>query len=145
MMEFLLFLRPQTLEVYQMISQKVRIYENTPVCRRHDIFGWFDSRSKTMTICTEKIKSDALIPELEMNQTILHEAVHVAQSCKNSNGNIYEFGIPASSMPLARKKKNDLDDLVFTYGKKHRRLEHEAFWLEDKPERVKYVVKKYCF
>jgi hypothetical protein len=144
-MEFLLFLKPQTQEIYQMISRKVSVYENAPICRKHDIFGWFDSKNRVMVICTNKVKSEGLNPEFDINQTVLHESVHVAQWCKNSYNKIYEFGIPVSSMPLSKKKKEFLDDLVFTYGKKHRNLEHEAYWMEDSPEKVKYVVKKYCF
>jgi len=24
-------------------------------------------------------------------------------------------------------------------------IEHEAYWMEDKPNKVKYVLRKYCF
>lgn len=143
-MEFLLFLRPQTQEIYQMISRKVRIYENAPICKKHDIYGWYDTTNKVMVVCTDKIKSSSSNPEFDINQTILHESVHIAQSCKNSYKKIYEFGIPISSMNLSKKKQDLLDELVSKYGNPHRNLEHEAFWMEDKPERVRYVVKKYC-
>ena len=45
-MEFLLYLSPQSTEIYQMISRRIRVVENTPICRKYDIYGWFDATKK---------------------------------------------------------------------------------------------------
>ena len=48
-------------------------------------------------------------------------------------------------MPISNNRKNDIKNAVSIVGESVRHLEHEAFWMEDKPDKVKYVVKKYCF
>ena len=45
-MDFLFYLSPQSMEIYQMVSRKIRVVENTPICRKHDIYGWFDIEKK---------------------------------------------------------------------------------------------------
>lgn len=144
-MEFLLYLTPINYEVYQLISKKINVVENGSICRQHDIFGWYNSKSKTMNICTDKIKSVSMDIHSTINETLLHESVHFAQSCKNSFGNILEFGIPISKMPISKDKELEINQLVSKYGKEYRHFEHEAYWMEDKEEKVTYVLKKYCF
>jgi hypothetical protein len=144
MMEFLLYLSPTGQEIYQMISRKVRVVENTPICRKHNIYGWFDSMRKEMTFCTDTIKQGSS-PEYYVNETLFHESVHVAQSCKNGNGYMEPFGISPSHMPLSEKRWKDVNTVVSAIGNSVRYIEQEAFWMEDKPDKVKYVVQKYCF
>ena len=55
----------------------------------------------------------------EMNRTIVHESVHVAQLCKVPNGYFYPLGF-----------KND--------------IEKEAFAIQDNPREVLRILKKYC-
>ena len=66
-MEFLLYLSPASQEIYQMISRKVMVVENTPICRKHDIFGFFDSKKNIMTFCTSKIKLSGETTREEIN------------------------------------------------------------------------------
>jgi hypothetical protein len=47
-------------------------------------------------------------------------------------------------MTLNERRTIDLNTAVKMTGQR-RQIEHEAFWMEDKPEKVKYVVQKYCF
>jgi hypothetical protein len=47
-------------------------------------------------------------------------------------------------MKLSERRRDDLETSVRIHPN-NREIEHEAFWLEDKPEKVRYVVKKYCF
>jgi hypothetical protein len=143
-MEFLLYLSPEGQNIYNMISRKVRVVENAPICRKRDIYGWFDSMRKEMTFCTDTIKTGPS-PEYYINETLFHESVHVAQSCKNGKGYLEAFGISPSSMPLSERRWKDVSTVVSSVGNSVKHIEHEAFWMEDKPDKVKYVVQKYCF
>ena len=140
-MEFLLYLSPQSTEIYQMISRRIRVVENTPICRKHDIYGWFNVIEKTMTICTDRIISNDN-SKYYMNETLLHEAVHLAQYCKNKS--LTPLGIDSSQLQLSSRRNQDLESAVKISGSSVRQIEREAFWMEDKPNEVKYVVKKYC-
>jgi hypothetical protein len=54
------------------------------------------------------------------------------------------FGISLSNMPLSKEKLNDIkNSLKVTKGNSYL-IEHEAYWMEDKPDKVSYVLKKYC-
>ena len=143
-MEFLLYLSPSSQEIYNMISRKVRVVENTPICRKHDIFGWYDSQQNVMVFCTSKIKTNSDY-RYYVNETLLHESVHVAQSCKAGSGYVKSFGISKLSMPLTQRRKDDVNSAIKINGEDYRQIEHEAFWMEDKPDKVRYVLKKYCF
>jgi hypothetical protein len=140
-MEFLLYLSPQSMEIYQMISRRIKIVENTPICRKHDIYGWFNVIEKTMTICTDRIisRNDS---EYYINETLLHESVHIAQYCKNKS--LTPLGIDSSQLQLSSRRNQDVESAVKISGPLVRQIEREAFWMEDKPNEVKYVVKKYC-
>jgi hypothetical protein len=140
-MEFLLYLSPQSTEIYQMISRRIRVVENTPICRKHDIYGWFNVIEKTMTICTDRIISNDN-STYYMNETLLHESVHIAQYCKNSS--LTPLGISNSQIQLSSRRTQDIESAVKISGPSVRQIEREAFWMEDKPNEVKYVVKKYC-
>jgi hypothetical protein len=143
-MEFLLYLSPDGRDIYNLISQTVRVVENTPICRKYDIYGWYDANTKTMIFCTDRIKSGPN-PQNYINETLFHESVHVAQSCKNKMTGIFPLGISLQLMPLSDRRKADLGKTIKEYNNSHLRVEHEAFWMEDKPDKVKYVLQKYCF
>jgi hypothetical protein len=140
-MEFLLYLSPQSTEIYQMISRRIRVVENTPICRKHDIYGWFNVIEKTMTICTDRIISNDN-SKYYVNETLLHESVHIAQYCKNNS--LTPLGISNSQIQLSSRRTQDIESAVKISGPSVRQIEREAFWMEDKPNEVKYVVKKYC-
>lgn len=143
-MEFLLYLSSQSSEIYQMISQKVRVAENTPVCRKYNIFGFFDSSRKEFSICTNKIKSFGdynLKGNIEA--TFLHESTHVAQACKTKQNVLEPFGISPSIMKLSSSQHADLRKVI-AFDSRLKYVDMEAFWMEDKPDKVKYVVQKYC-
>jgi hypothetical protein len=141
-MDFLLYLSPESTEIYQMISRKVRVVENTPICRKYDIYGWFNVNEKIMTICTDRIVSRNDY-RYYVNETLLHESVHVAQYCKNKS--LTPLGIASSQLQLSSRRNQDVESAVKISGPLVRQIEREAFWMEDKPNEVKYVVKKYCF
>jgi hypothetical protein len=143
-MDFLLYLSPQGMEIYNMISKKIGVVENTPICRKHDIFGWYDNRSKTMVFCTDKILSKPN-PNYNFNMVLFHESVHVAQACKQNMREIKAFGISPSTMNLSKNLEKDLKVSVKNFGSAVANIEREAYWMETKPNKVKYVLKKYCF
>lgn len=141
-MDFLFYLSPQSMEIYQMVSRKIQVVENAPICRKHDIYGWFDPIKKTLSICTDTIVSRDNV-KYYVNETLLHEAVHLAQYCKNKS--FIPLGISSSTMNLSPRRKQDVESAVKISGPSVRQIEMEAFWMEDKPNEVKYVMKKYCF
>ena len=143
-MEFLLYLNSTGKDIYSLISQKVRVVENTPICRQHNIYGWFDTNQRTMTICTDRIKNGPN-PHYYFNETLFHEATHIAQSCKNGMGPSTPFWISKNQMPLVSNRLVDLETAKRINGSSVEQVEHEAFWMEDKPEKVRYVLKKFCF
>lgn len=144
-MEFLLYLSPTSQEIYQMISRKVRVVENAPICRQYDIWGWYDSNVNTMTICTNRIKNSGNL-RANLNETFLHESTHVAQACSSGFYRYTKpFGVSRSQMNLSGRRLEDLETAVRINGERVRNVEREAFWFEDKPDKVRYVVRKYCF
>ncbi|QPX48200.1 hypothetical protein PQC13_gp235 [Synechococcus phage S-SRM01] len=142
-MEFLLYLSTQQMDVYKIVSQKVRVVENSSVCKKYSVFGFYSSTQKTLSICTDKIKSYQNV-EKNVNETLMHESVHVAQSCKTKFRHLTSFGINPSSMPLSYYKEADLKKVI-AFDRNLKNIDREAFWMEDKPEKVKYVVQRYCF
>lgn len=143
-MHFLLYLSPEGTEIYNMISRKVRVVENTPICRKYDIFGWYQNTTKTMVFCTNKIVSKGN-PDHYVNETLFHESTHVAQACKWNMKEVKPFGISPSKMHLSDVRRNDLKLSYSIGGSEVISIEREAYWMEDKPDQVKYVLQKYCF
>ena len=143
-MEFLGFLWSSVVRIYDMVDSRFAVRENAPICRKHDIYGWFDSGAGSLTICTNRIKLGSDF-KYYINETFLHESVHAAQACKFGGRGMEPFRIARSSMPLTQRRRNDVEAGVRIAGESVRVLEHEAFWMEDKPGQVNYVVRKYCF
>jgi hypothetical protein len=76
---------------------------------------------------------------------LFHESVHVAQACKQNMREIKALGISPSVMSLSWNLEKDLKVSVKNFGSAIANIEREAFWMETKPDKVKYVLKKYCF
>jgi hypothetical protein len=142
-MQFLLYLTPQSQEIYRLISQRIMVRENTPVCRKYEIYGWVETKQPLLSICTNAIIAGGQ-PQRFINETLLHEATHVAQTCKGGFRGVTAFGMQRAKMALTTRRAADLQ-VATRLSKGAVQQEHEAFFLEDKPERVKQVVLKYCF
>lgn len=143
-MEFLIHLSSVNSDIYKILSQEIKFIENSSTCRKHDIFGWFEPKSGTMSICTDRLKTyDDFVYNL--NETFYHESVHIAQYChgKKSSKGLKAFKINPSMMKLSGFRTTQLNISIRLTGQ-DRQVEHEAFWMEDKPNDVKYVVEKYC-
>ena len=129
-MEFASYLLSYQLQLLQVLQQsKVTILENSLSACGNDYKwdGWTFTKkdrrnvSKThteMVICTNTHKTNYSNWASELNRTLTHEAVHVAQICKSGDGVI----------PLGFKKG----------------VEDEAFALQDRPDEVIRIIKKYC-
>jgi hypothetical protein len=143
MMEFLLYLNPQSIEIYNLISQKVKFSENAPICYKSDIYGNYNSISNLITICTGSIKKSYATKKYT-NETFLHEVVHYAQSCKSRNRTLVPFGINPKAMVLDSEKYITLKEII-AYDYRLKQIDHESLWMSEKPEKVKHSVLKYCF
>lgn len=141
-MEFLLYLSPHGQQlINDMISAKFHIHENVGFCKNSNLFGYTDIPKK-FVICTNNIKNGGWDMKHYISETVYHEAVHAAHIC-NKNA---PFGLSANSMPLPSNKLQDIQNsvkIVNSYDA--RQKEHEAYYFEDKPEKVRLYVKKYCF
>ena len=82
------------------------------------------------------IKNNVSPVDYYVNETVYHEAVHVAQACKGK-----PLGVNVS---LDAYKMNDVVRSV-KVGNSYPVYESEAYFLEDKPEQVLYYLKKFCF
>jgi hypothetical protein len=140
-MEFLLYLTPQAQDILnQVYRANYSVRENIGHCRSNkNIFGYADF-GKKFIICTNNIKRGGFDPEFYINETVYHEAVHIAHMCNGHK----PFGISLKDMPLSSNKLQDVKNSV-SVSSSSLRMEHEAYWMEDKPDKVNYVLQKYCF
>ena len=136
-MEFPSYLTPAGQQIISIISSmKYTLRENASTCNNKEIFG--HHRPPNSTICLDNIKNKISPVKHYVNETVYHEAVHVAQTCKGSNLNI--------ETPLSENKLNDVkrSAKIITGKAFYDPREMEAYYLEDKPEIVLYQLKKYC-
>lgn len=138
-MEFLLYLTPIGREIVQnVIRAGYPVKENIEYCRNKDQFGYGDHNK--MVICTKNIKNSGFDVKHYINETVYHEAVHMAHMCNGYK----PFYISQKDMPLPWNKLEDIKKSM-QMSTASRQMEHEAYWMEDKPNKVNYVIKKYCF
>ena len=136
-MEFLLYLTPIGNEIINRVMMKnFNVVENGAICRNKEIFGF--AKSPNFTICTNNIKNRISPVDFYVNETVYHEAVHVAQSCKRG-------ALGLKNVILSSNKLTDVSNSVKAYRQSSTIYEMEAYYLEDKPEQVNYYLKKYCF
>lgn len=134
-MEFLLYLTPLGKEIINSVMlANYNIRENAPICRNREIIGFI--KSKDFVICTNNIKNNISPVSYYVNETVYHEATHVAQYCKGSKLNI-----------VTHLDKNKEDNVVRSLkaSNSSSSYETEAYYLEDKPEKVLHYLKKFCF
>lgn len=141
-MEFLLYLSPQGQQLIRdLISAKFHIHENVGLCNNNQIFGYTDFPKK-FVVCTKNIKSGGWNMPHYISETVYHEALHAAQICNSGE----PLGLSAKSMPLSWNKLQDVKNSSnATNSYKIEQKEHEAYYFEDKPTKVRYYVRKFCF
>lgn len=144
-MDYVAHLSPVGQQVHALVIRKVRILEDSPICKKHDFFGYFDASRREMSICTSRIKTFSHWDRKGLiNETLMHESVHVAQACNSRAGYLKALGVRRSSMPLNATDKADLQQ-VLAYDSRLGQIDHEAIFMQSRPSLVLYVVKKYCF
>jgi len=140
-MQFLAYAAPEAIAIVKILrTSGYRLEENTGLCRKSNIFGYTDL-PKSFVLCTTNIKRGGWDMKKYITETIIHEAVHAAQICNHSE----PLGISKSRMPLPSNKLQDIKNSVAaTRSSKIVAREHEAYYLEDKPQEVARILKKYC-
>jgi hypothetical protein len=134
-MEFLLYLTPLGKEIINSVMlANYNIRENAPICRNKEIVGYI--KSKDFVICTNNIKNNISPGTYYVNETVYHEATHVAQYCKGSKLNIVAY---------LDKNKEDNVARSLKVSNSSSSYENEAYYLEDKPKEVLHYLKKFCF
>ena len=128
-MDFINYLHPTQMEILSTLQQaNVVVLENQKSCNPKGTWdGWTITprdrrnpyKNTMLVMCTDSIQSVYSDWQFEINRTLAHEAVHVAQSCKDGQGGLQTLGF--------RKD-----------------LEKEAVAIQDNPKEVLRILKKYC-
>ena len=150
-MEFILFLSKIDKELLELINKSNHsIEENTSLCRINKKFvGFYKKREKTIVICTQNAKRlagyredkryDNFKTNLYIRRALRHEATHLVQSCNN---NKITGVIKNIEEKIHSRKLKALNSSVQISGNYEKEL--EAYVMEDKPRKVKEILKTYC-
>ena len=123
------YLTPTHQEILDAVSQAgvVVLVNEYKICGKDQYDGyamtWRDPQNtfgkNVLVMCNDTIKKNYTDWVGEINRTLAHEAVHVAQMCKEGKGYVEPLGF-----------RND--------------VEKEAFAIQDQPREVLRIVRKYC-
>ena len=150
-MEFILFLSKIDKEIIELINKSNHsIEENTALCLIDKKFvGFFKRREKTIVICTKNAKKiggyredkryDNHKTNIYVRRALRHEATHLVQSCNNNKPTGVIKNIEDKIHKGKTKALNSSVQLSGNYEK-----ELEAYVMEDKPRKVKEILKSYC-
>ena len=150
-MEFILFLNKIDKEIIELINKSNHsIEENTALCLIDKKFvGFYKKREKTVVICTQNAKNlggyredkryDNHKTNLYIRRALRHETTHLVQACNNNKPtgvieNI-EDKIHVGKLKALRSSVRISGDLD---------KELEAYVMEDRPRKVKEILKSYC-
>ena len=154
-MEFIIFLSKIDKEILDLlITANYKVEENKIECLLNkEIKGLHNFEENKIIICTENAKKktnyrnkkyqtnkDNFKTKLAIRKALRHEATHAIQKCNNNIvvGDIKN--LENKLHPMKRKALNfSTSNFSGTYAK-----EVEAYVLEDKPKKVKNLIKKYC-
>ena len=150
-MEFILFLSKIDKEIIELINKSNHsIEENTALCLLDKKFvGFYKRKEKTIVICTENAKKLGAYREdnrydnhktnIYIRRALRHEATHLVQSCNNNK----PTGLIKNMEDKIHKGKlKALNSSVQLSGNYEKEL--EAYVMEDKPRKVKEILKSYC-
>ena len=150
-MEFILFLSKIDKEIIELINKSNNsIEENTALCLIDKKFvGFYKRREKAIIICTENAKIlggyregknyDNHKTNLYIRRALRHETTHLVQSCNNNKPTGVIKNIEDKIHVGKLKALNSSVRLSGNYYK-----ELEAYVMEDKPRKVKEILKTYC-
>ena len=149
-MEFILFLSKIDKEIIELINKSNHsIEENTELCFIDKKFvGFYKKKEKTIVICTKNAKRlggyrnnssyDNHKTKLYIRRALRHEATHLVQSCNNNK----PIGIKNTEDKIHVGKLKAVKSSVIISGNLDKEL--EAYVMEDKPRKVKEILKSYC-
>tara|TARA_A100001234_G_scaffold113302_1_gene99474 strand:+ start:217 stop:684 length:468 start_codon:yes stop_codon:yes gene_type:complete len=154
-MEFILFLSKLDKEILDLlIKANYVVEENKIECLlNREIKGLHNFEENKIVICTKNAKrktnyknkkqhqnKDNFKTELAIRKALRHEASHAIQKC-NDNKIVGDIKYLENKLHQSKRKALEFSASNFsgTYEK-----EVEAYVLEDKPKKVKNLLKKYC-
>jgi hypothetical protein len=139
--------------VGEMRKKGVGIVENAAICKQQDVVGYYTWGHRAIKICTDriaKLNADPSAFRTLLQQTIAHEAAHVAQSCRQSSDGKTGLGLPATRLyGLPQSVRSDIQkSLASNHSSNPRsvqwRIEAEAMALEDTPDQVIVALRQFC-
>ena len=154
-MEFIIFLSKLDKEILDLlIKANYEVEENKIECLiNKEIKGLHNFVENKIIICTENAKrktnfrnknqqpnKDNFKTELAIRKALRHEATHAIQKCNN---NMIVGDIQNLENKLHPGKRKALEFSTSNYSGTYEK-EVEAYVLEDKPRKVKNLIKKYC-
>ena len=154
-MEFIIFLSKLDKEILDLlIKANYVVEENKIECLLNkEIKGLHNFVENKIIICTENAKrktnyrnkkkrpnKDNFKTELAVRKALRHEATHAIQKC-NNNKTVGDIKNLEGKLHQSKRRSLEFSTSNFsgTYAK-----EVEAYILEDKPKKVKNMIKKYC-
>ena len=154
-MEFLIFLSKLDKEIHDLLIKANYIVEENKIecLLNKEIKGLHNLEEDKIIICTENAKrktnyrnkkqltnKDNFKTERAIRKALRHEATHAIQKC-NNNKTTEDIKKLESKLHQSKRKALEFSTSNFsgTYAK-----EVEAYILEDKPKKVKSLIKKYC-
>lgn len=129
------------------------IEENPAVCKQRDVVGYYNWDQPTVKICTNriaKLNPDPSAFRLLLQQTVAHEAVHVAQSCRQRLSGKRTLELAASRLDAlpssvrADIQKSLASDRTNQPRSVQWRTEAEAWAMEDTPDQVIAALQQFC-
>ena len=154
-MEFIIFLSKLDREILNLlIKANYTVEENKIECLLNkEIKGLHNFKENKIIICTENAKKktnyknikkqqnkDNFKTEQAIRKALRHEATHAIQKC---NDNKVVGDIKTLESKLHKSKKKALEFSTYNFSGTYEK-ELEAYVLEDKPKKVKNLIKKYC-
>ena len=150
-MEFILFLSKIDKEIIELINKSNHsIEENTTLCLIDKKFvGFYKRREKTIVICTQNAKNlggyredkryDNHKTNIYIRRAFRHETTHLVQSCNNNK----PTGVIKNlEDKIHEGKLKALRSSVRISGNLDKEL--EAYVMEDRPRKIKEMLKSYC-
>lgn len=136
------YLSPTGQQIIEYVSKAhFKVHQSGYDCSNKDFAGATIHNKKIFLVCVQNIMNATQSKKI-IEETVIHEAVHVAQYCGGRN----TLGIPKNKMHLSAFKLYDVQKSIsLTQDPSTKNAEYEAYWLEDKPEQVLYYLKKFCF
>ena len=150
-MEFILFLSRIDKEIIELINKSNHlIEENTALCLIDKKYvGFFKKREKKIVICTKNAKKlggyredknyDNHKTNIYIRRALRHETTHLVQSCNNNKPTGVIKNIENR---IHESKLRALYSSVQISGNYEKEL--EAYVMEDKPKKVREILKNYC-